>query len=327
MKGMILAAGLGTRLRPLSYELPKPIVPILGRPLCSYNMEFLFRAGVKSFVLNLHRQPKMIQQRVAGWAGRRIRVEYTVEPEILGTGGGIRNAGNFLKKGTFVTANSDTIVRFPFADALSFHRERQALATLVLFPDPEKRYTPVWTDREGRITGFGGEAGDGIRSGFYTGFQIVEPEALRRIPGGKPSCIIRETYAPLVRDGGPIFGFLSSGHFQEFGSPSDYLGGTLAILSERSVEESLPSAPEGTVVTPPVYIGPGAKIGAGARIGPDAVIEEGAVVGEGATVTRSILWPGTSLAAGLQLRNSILTPRRRVEVPEKAHAPGNNGQG
>ncbi|MDA8122650.1 MAG: NDP-sugar synthase [Deltaproteobacteria bacterium] len=321
MKGMILAAGLGTRLRPLSYELPKPIVPVLGRPLCSYNMEFLSRAGVKSFVLNLHRQPKMIQQRVTGWAGKKIRVEYTVEPEILGTGGGIRNAGNFLKDGTFVTANSDTIVRFPFADALSFHRERQALATLVLFPDPEKRYTPVWVDLEGRITGFGGEPGAGTRSGFYTGFQIVEPEALRKIPGGKPSCIIRDTYAPLVRDGGPVFGFLSSGQFREFGSPSDYLDGTLAVLGELSGKITLPPAPDGTVVSPPAYIGPGAKIGAGARIGPEAVIEEGAFVGEGASVTRSILWPGCSLASGEQLGNTILTPRRRVGIPEKAQAP------
>ena len=326
MKGMILAAGLGTRLRPLSYELPKPIVPVLGHPLCSYNMEFLFRAGVKSFVLNLHRQPKMIQQRVTGWAGRKIRVEYTVEPEILGTGGGIRNAGNLLKEGTFVTANSDTIVRFPFADALSFHRERQALATLVLFPDPEKRYTPVWIDREGRITGSGGESGAGTRSGFYTGFQIVEPEALRRIPGGKRSCIIRETYAPLVRDGGPVFGFLSSGHFQEFGSPSDYLNGTLAVLNELAADDSLPPFPEGVDVVPPVYVAPGAKIGAGARIGPDAVIEEGAVVGEGATVTRAILWPGAVLSAEEKLSGTILTPQRRVEITEKPQAPRNTGQ-
>ncbi|HZW36917.1 MAG: nucleotidyltransferase family protein, partial [Deltaproteobacteria bacterium] len=140
---MILAAGLGTRLRPLSYELPKPIVPVLGRPLCSYNMEFLVGAGITAFVLNLHRQPKLIQQQVNGWAGKKIGVGYTVEPEILGTGGGIWNAREHLSGGTFVTANSDTIVRFPFGPALSFHREKRALATLVLFHDPEKRYTPV----------------------------------------------------------------------------------------------------------------------------------------------------------------------------------------
>jgi mannose-1-phosphate guanylyltransferase len=319
---MILAAGLGTRLRPLSYELPKPIVPVLGRPLCSYNMEFLFRAGIKQFVLNLHRQPKLVQQRVNGWAGKKIGVNYTVEPEILGTGGGIWNARNFLSSGTFVTANSDTVVRFPFASALAFHREMRALATLVLFPDPGKRYTPVWIDREGRITGFGSEAGGGFRSGFYTGFQILEPELLRRIPAGKASCIIRETYTPLIREGAALFGFLSSGYFRDFGSPAEYLYGTLALLSEKSGRNTdrLHTPPD-FLITPPVHVSPRAKIAPGARIGPEAVIEEDAVVGEGATVTRGILWPGAVLAAGQELSQAILTPRRRVEVSSRTPQP------
>lgn len=313
MKGMILAAGLGTRLRPLSYELPKPIVPVLGRPLCSYNMEFLSRSGVKAFVMNLHRQPKLIQQRVAGWAGRKLPVDYTVEPEILGTGGGIRNAGDFLKEGTFVTANSDTVVRFPFASALAFHREKRALATLVLFPDPDRRYTPVRIDEEGRIAGFGAAAG-GSRSGFYTGFQIVEPDLLREIPPG-PSCIVRETYRRLAAGGAPLFGFLSSGTFREFGSPSDYLRETLALLSENPGGKAGRSpGPSEFAIDPPVFVSPRAKIAAGARIGPEAVIEEGAVVKEGASVTRAILWPEAVLGQGQEIRQAILTPRRRIDI-------------
>ena len=298
MKGMILAAGLGTRLRPLSYELPKPIVPVLGRPLCSYNMEFLSRSGVRSFVMNLHTRPKLIQQCVAGWTRGKIRVDYTVEPEILGTGGGIWNARAFLAEGTFVTANSDTMVRFPFSDALAFHRGKKALATLVLFPDPHGKYTPVGLDGEGRITGFGNAAG-GVASGFYTGFQIVEPALLGEIPPGRPSCIVRDTYMRLADKGAPVFGFLSSGSFREFGSPSDYLEGTLALLSERPAGKEEPSSRRaGVEILPPAYIAPGAKIAPGARIGPGAVIEDGAEVKEGASVTRA-----------------ILTPRRRVDIP------------
>ena len=316
MRGMILAAGLGTRLRPLSFELPKPIVPVLGRPLCSYTMEFLLRSGVREFLLNLHTKTKLIQQHVTGWAGKRIPVRYTFEPVILGTGGGVRNAMEFLKGGTFVAANGDTVLRFPFASALAFHRKKRALATLVLFPDPSKRYTPVWTDGEGRITGFGSDAGEGIRSGFYTGCQIVEPELLSRIPAGKPSCIIRETYSLLVREGAPVFGFHSDGTFLEFGSPADYLDGTLALLRERPPDVS-PGPPEGAGpdIRPPVFISPGARVAPGARIGPDAVIEEGAVVGEGASVSRAILWPRAVLPPGESLRDAILTPTRRVLVP------------
>ncbi len=315
MRGMILAAGLGTRLRPLSYELPKPIIPVLGRPLCTYNMEFLRRAGIKSFVLNLHTHPKLIQQRVTGWAGKRTRVDFTLEPVILGTGGGIWNARQFLKGGTFVTVNGDTILSFPFAPALAFHRERNALATLILFPDPEKRYTPVWVAEGGRITGFGSETGEGARSGFYTGCQIVEPELLLQIPPGKASCIIRETYAPLVADGAPVFGFLSSGRFREFGTPADYLEGTLALLSAGRREAAISGVEDGGItIVPPVHISPKAKVAPGARVGPDAVIEEEATVGEGASVARSILWPGAVLAEGETLTGAILTPRRRVPV-------------
>lgn len=312
---MILAAGLGTRLRPLSYELPKPVIPVLGRPLCTYNMEFLRSAGIKSFVLNLHTQPKLIQQRVTEWSGRRTRVDFTLEPVILGTGGGISNAREFLKGGTFVTVNGDTILSFPFASALAFHRERKALATLVLFPDPEKRYTPVWVAEGGRISGFGSEAGEGTRSGFYTGCQIVEPELLSIIPPAKSSCIIRETYTPLVAKSAPVFGFLSSGRFQEFGTPAEYLQGTLAILSSLK-QEADPARADGGGITviPPVHISPKAKISRGARIGPDAVIENGAAVAEGASVSRSILWPGAVLPAGEELFQAILTPRRRVSV-------------
>lgn len=315
MKGMILAAGLGTRLRPLSYELPKPVVPVLGRPLCSYNMEYLRRAGVRSFVLNLHTQPKLIQQRVAGWAGKGVRVDFTLEPVILGTGGGIWNARELLKGGTFVAMNGDTIVSFPFASALAFHRKKKALATLILFPDPAKRYTPVWVDDGGRITGFGREAGEGTRSGFYTGCQIIEPGLLSKIPPGRASCIIRETYTPLAAGGAPVFGFLSSGRFQEFGTPSDYLEGTLAMLAGTRQEAPPPGTGDGGVtVIPPVYISPTAKVAPGARVGPSAVVEDAATVSEGSSVSRSILWPGAVLPAGEELSGAILTPRRRIRV-------------
>ena len=315
MKGMILAAGLGTRLRPLSYELPKPVVPVLSRPLCTYNMEFLRRSGIKSFVMNLHTQPKLIQQSVTGWGGRTVRIDFTIEPVILGTGGGLWNAREFLKGSTFVTMNGDMILSFPFASALAYHREKNALATLVLFPDSARRYTPVWVGEEGRITGFGSRTDGGAQSGFYTGCQIVEPELLSKIPPSRASCIIRETYTPLVADGAPVYGFLSSGRFQEFGTPADYLEGTLALLSGRRRKATFSVTDDrGVTITPPVHISPKANVAPGARIGPAAVIEDNATVADGASVTRSILWPGSVLPAGEELDGAILTPRRRIQV-------------
>jgi NDP-sugar pyrophosphorylase family protein len=297
---MLLAAGLGTRLRPLTYEIPKPVVPVLGAPLCGYAMEFLRGHGADAFLLNLHHGADAVRDKVLSWVDGRFPVEFAFEPRILGTGGGIWNAREFLRAGTFVTANSDAVARFPLGEAIARHRDSGALATLVLFPDPERRYTPVRVRADGRVAGFGAGAPAGEFEGFYTGYQILEPEILDRIPAGRPSCIIRETYGPLVARGAPVFGYPASGSFLDFGTPRDYLLGTLALLAARGGggERS--------------FVHPGASIGEGAAVGPDAVIEEGASVGDGATVRRAIVWPGASVAPGRLVEGGILTPARFV---------------
>lgn len=304
MRAMILAAGLGTRLRPLTLEIPKPVVPVLGRPLCGYTIKFLHAHGAAEFLLNLHHGPETVRERVDAWAAGRFPVSYVFEPEILGTGGGIRNAREFLREGTFVAANSDVIARFPLGEALSRHRETGALATLVLFPDPEKRYTPVRVREDGRIAGFGDEAPAGAFEGFFTGYQIIEPELLAHIPPGRQSCIVRETYAPLIARGAPVYAFFSSGSFLDFGTPADYLDGVIALLGERTDGERK----DGNRV----FISPGAEVDPGAVVGPDAAIEAGAAVGAGARVRRAIVWPGAQVAAGARVEGGILTPKRFV---------------
>ncbi len=297
---MILAAGLGTRLRPLTHEIPKPVVPVLGRPLCGYAMEFLRSQGATEFLLNLHHGPDAIRERVDAWAAGRFPVRYVVEPEILGTGGGIRNAREFLGGGTFFAANSDVITRFPLEEALSRHRETGALATLVLFPDPAKRYTPVRVREDGRISGFGEDAPAGASEGFFSGYQIVEPELIGHIPPAKHSCIVRETYAPLIARGAPIFAFLfPGGSFLDFGSPADYLEGVISLLARREDAGR-------------VFVAPGAVVDPCASVGPDAAIEDGATVGAGAVIRRAILWPGARVAPGAVVENGILTPSRFV---------------
>ena len=298
MRAMILAAGLGTRLRPLSLEIPKPVIPVLGRPLCGHAMEFLHEHGAESFLLNLHHGPDTVRRKVAAWAADRFPVEFLFEPEILGTGGGIGNAAEYLRGGTFVTANSDAIARFPLGEAVARHRASGALATLVLFPDRRNRYTPVRVRQDGRVSGFGGAAPDGAFEGFYTGYQIAEPELLARIPRGRPSCIVRDTLIPLIEEGAPVCAFMSEGVFLDFGSPEDYLRGTLALLTERGGRQG-----------PGSFVHPRASIGDGATLGPGAVIEEGASVGAGATVRRAILWPGAVVPPGALVENGILTPR------------------
>ena len=298
MKAMILAAGLGTRLRPLSLEIPKPVIPVLGEPLCCYAITFLHAHGAESFLLNLHHGPETVREKVTAWAADRFHVEFTHEPEILGTGGGIGNAREYLRGGTFMTANSDAVARFPLGNALVRHRANGALATLVLLPDPSRRYTPVRVRDDGRIAGFGVAPPAGTSEGFYTGYLIAEPELLDRIPRGRPSCIVRDTLAPLIAAGAPICAFMTEGAFLDFGTPADYLRGTLALLAEREGGEG-----------PHFFAHPRASIGKGAIVGPDAVVEEDVSVGAGAAVRRAILWPGTVVPPGAIVENGILTPR------------------
>jgi NDP-sugar pyrophosphorylase family protein len=295
---MILAAGLGTRLRPLSLEIPKPVIPVLGQPLCGYAMAFLHEHGAESFLLNLHHGPETVRERVTAWAADRFPLKFLFEPEILGTGGGIGNAREYLRGGTFVTANSDAIARFRLGEAVTRHRSSGAVATLVLFPDLWKRYTPVHVRQDGRIAGFGNAAPAGAFAGFYTGCLIAEPELLDRIPRGRPSCIVRDTLVPLIAKGAPVCAFLTEGVFLDFGSPEDYLRGTLALLAERDGQTG-----------PRSFVHPRASIGNGTTVGPDAVVEEGASVGAGATVRRAILWPGAVVPPGALVENGILTPR------------------
>lgn len=302
MKAMILAAGLGTRLRPLSLEIPKPVIPVLGRPLCGYAMTFLREHGVASFLLNLHHGPETVREKMTAWAADRFPVAFTHEPEILGTGGGIGNAREYLRGGTFVTANSDAVARFPLEDAVARHRANGALATLVLLPDRSKRYTAVRVRDDGRIAGFGAAAPAGAFEGFFTGYLIAEPEILDRIPRGRPSCIVRDTLVPLIAARAPVYAYMSEGAFLDFGTPEDYLRGTLDLLAEREDGKG-----------PHSFAHPRASIGSGAIVGPGAVIEEGASVGAGATVRRAILWPGAVVPSGAIVENGILTPR--VFVP------------
>jgi mannose-1-phosphate guanylyltransferase len=251
-----------------------------------------------SFLLNLHHGPETVRERVTAWAADRFPVEFLFEPDILGTGGGIGNAGEYLRGETFVTANSDAIARFPLGEAVARHKANGALATLVLFPDRWKRYTPVHVRPDGRISGFGVVDPAGAFVGFYTGCLIAEPELLDRIPRGRPSCLVRETLVPLIAKGAPVCAFMTEGVFLDFGSPEDYLRGTLALLAERDGQKE-----------PHSFVHPRASIGNGATVGPDAVVEEDASVGAGATFRRAILWPGAVVPPGALVENGILTPR------------------
>src|SRR5947209_1298210 len=229
MKAMILAAGYGTRLRPVTYTLPKPIVPLAGRPLMGWAVEALLAAGIRDFVVNLHHLPGPIEHYLRDSYGGRARFEFSFEPEILGTGGGVRKVRTLLENDSeFFLVNGDT-VQFPPYDALRVARKsRDALAALTLRHPPEgDRFTAVYFD-SGAITGFGKGTGEAL---MFSGTHLISNRIFNYLPDKDFSGIVDEVYQPLIDSGRErITGVVDDGLWFDIGTPQRYMSASRTLL-------------------------------------------------------------------------------------------------
>lgn len=234
MKAMLLAAGTGERMRPLTRLVPKPATPVLGRPIAVQILQRLAVHGVTSAVVNLHHLPDQMKSLLGD--GKTIGlggIHYSHETSILGTGGGIEKAAPHLRgAGSILVHNADFLSDIDVRANLSHHRSSESLVTLILAP-ARAGYTPIEVDEGGRVLSIGGrpEADPDRVAGRYmfTGCHILDDEVLDRIPPGRPSNIIQDVYLGLVEEG-RVACRIHSGFWQEFGTPADYLDGSLRLL-------------------------------------------------------------------------------------------------
>jgi len=196
MKAMILAAGLGTRFRPVTYTLPKPMVPLCGRPLIGWAIESLRAAGVHDFIVNLHHLPASIEHSLCDRYASDVKFEFSYEPEILGTGGGVRNVRTLLEGDPeFLLVNGDTVQFPPYYALRTVRSGADALAALTLrHPPPGDHFTPVYLD-DGLIAGFGKGAGEAL---MFSGTHLVSSRIFRYLPEKAFSGIVDEVYQPLI---------------------------------------------------------------------------------------------------------------------------------
>src|SRR3954463_3393282 len=244
MKAMILAAGYGTRLRPVTYTMPKPIVPLAGRPLMGWAVEALLAAGIRDFVVNLHHLPEAIERYLRDRYAGRARFEFSFEPEILGTGGGVRKVRTLLENDSeFFLVNGDT-VQFPPYDALRAAR-RNALAALTLRHPPEgDRFTPVYFD-DGAITGFGKGTGEAL---MFSGTHLISNRIFNYLPDKDFSGIVDEVYQPLIDSGRErIAGVVDDGLWFDIGTPQRYMTASRTLL-DLMVRGQLPIPSETRIV-------------------------------------------------------------------------------
>jgi NDP-sugar pyrophosphorylase family protein len=301
---MVLAAGLGTRMRPLTRLRAKPALPVLNRPLLHWTLEQLARHGVTECVVNLHHRPETVVAAVGDGRGLGLRVRYSHERRLLGTGGGPREVRDLLGKEPFLLLNGDMLFDFDLARLLRRHRTSGAQATLALKPNPDpRRYRPVVTGRGGWVRSLAGlpRPARGAVS-LFTGIHVLDPALLDGLRPG-PSEIVPDLYAPLLARGGRVLGVRVRGAWYDLGRPSLYLASQLRMLARRCVRGAS-------------LVHPGARVSAGARL-VSSVVGARTVVGAGARVSRSVLWEGARVGRGALIRGSILTEGVQVGPSER----------
>ncbi len=319
MRAFVLAAGLGTRLRPLTLERPKPAWPLFGVPLAAHLLRSLAGAGATEVVVNLHHLPDALAAALDPWLPPGVRVQWSPEAAILGTGGALSPWRAFLADGPFLLANGDTYQELDLGALVACHRAGGAVATLTLRPVAPGARAPIEVAPDGRVVRFLAARAPGAGAGLpcdFTGVHVLEPEILGRLPAG-PHCINADVHQRLVAEGAVLRGYLGPGEsfWSDLGTPERYLGAHRELLDRQRVPAGAPGrlvrtdevAPGGGWVRAPSFLGPGARVEAGAEAGPYAVLGAGAVVGEGARVAGSVLWEGARVG-GEALVGAVISP-------------------
>lgn len=215
---MLLAAGLGTRLRPLTYNIPKPLLPLDSHRLIDYPLRYLAGQGIHEVMINLHHLGDMIRDHVGDGSRYNLRASYSLEPEILGTGGGIKNVEPFFEGRPFVSINADSLLNVDLVAVIERHFQTGAAATMVLKKTGKNDPYEGVKVENGFVKGIGGK-GDY----FYTGLQIIGPDLLRELPpAGTVSCLIKDGYQKIIGKGKKVAAFLYDGYFNDLGTPQRY---------------------------------------------------------------------------------------------------------
>jgi NDP-sugar pyrophosphorylase family protein len=318
MKAMVLAAGLGLRMRPLTTLRAKAALPVLNRPLVCWTLERLARHGVTDVAINLHHLPDSVTKAVGDGSAFGLRVRFSRERRILGTGGGPRRVRDFLGDEPVLLVNGDVFFDFDLAALVAKHRASGSAATLALKPNPDpKAYSAVVTGPGGRIRSIQGlpRPARGPVS-LFTGVHVLDPALLDRLPPG-PSDSVRDLYVPLVAEGVPLVGVRVRGAWYDLGSPRLYMAAQSSLLAAGFGGAS------GSLADERAWIARGARVRR-------SVIGPGSTVGPGASVVESVLWDGVVVEARARVRRSILTSGVRVAagqvVAERVGVRSQRGQ-
>jgi mannose-1-phosphate guanylyltransferase len=327
MKAMILAAGYGTRLRPLTFFVPKPMLPVCNRPLIGFAVEQLLLAGIDEIIVNLHHLPELIERYVTNEYGSRCKFDFSYEPEILGTGGGIRKVRPLLEKEEdFFVVNGDTIQFPPYDKLREARRSKDALAALTLRHPPQRdRFTAVWYDN-GVISGF-------ARSGvgeplMFSGSHLISTRIFRHLPNKDFSGVVDEVYIPLLASKKEtIAAVVDEGPWFDIGTPQRYISASREVL-KMTMDGKIPVVKGSRIVRDclahqtATILGSATRSSIGARAAirgdvRDCVIGDDVHITGSATLDSCIVADDVSISRPMQLRNAMIC-RDDAAIPRDA---------
>ncbi len=304
-RAFVLAAGHGTRLRPLSLERPKPAWPFFDVPVAAWVMGMLSAAGVRRVVLNRHHLGEALQQALEPWIPGGLLVDWSPEPTLLGTGGALVPWREAFCGGPFFLVNADTVQELDLAALARTHRARGALVTLSVAEAPPGEDASLEVDDSGRIVRLLDARAPGSPPGrpcAFTGVHLLEPEILAHLPD-PPFCIVADVHRPLVARGAPVHAHLlhRGAFWSDLGTPARYVSAHVEFMARHGAPGAAPGrcvgegvheeAGDGRVIGP-AFLGEGCRLGTGARVGPGAVLGRDAGVASGARVEWAVVWPG-----------------------------------
>jgi NDP-sugar pyrophosphorylase family protein len=308
MRAIVLSAGYGTRLWPLTEDRTKPAIPILGKPLVGYVAEYLAGYGIDEIVVNLHHRPESVRRALGDGSRFGVKLHYVEEPVILGTSGALDNTREFFERDTFVVVNGKIITDIDLKAALETHRNANALATLVLLPNTRRERFSVVETEAGRITGFGGMPvanGGGEAPLMFTGIHILEPRIFEYVPRGVFSDSVIHVYPQAIANGEIIAAHVASGKWRELSTLKRYLDISVELLKEEGKS---------------FIAGTNSVIASSATVS-DSIIWDNVEVSAGARIHQAVLADNVKISANEVIENAVVVPRMLVEgkkPPEKA---------
>ncbi len=318
MKAMILAAGFGTRLWPLTIERTKPAIPFLNRPLIAFTIDYLKQFGITEIIINLHHEPNSVQAQIGDGSEYGVKITYSIEdPIILGTAGALDPVRHLLKDETFFVINGKIITNLDLEAALQTHRERKAIATLVMRPNPKlEKFSQIIIDEHGNYQGFRGFPTPYSETPttdhrplptplMFTGISILEPAILDYIPSGVEYDSIRQVYPEAMSEGKIVAAHVGEGDWYELSTLARYLEISLEFMRRDKLEFT---ADEGCEIASTASI-------------KNSVLWRDVKISSGAKINQCIIADGVTIPANAEYERKVIVRADLVAaetIPEKA---------